>query len=173
MGSTGSESQEQQRDESPVERLDRNTIELLNELRIAGTGIQIIFAFLLIAPFNNGFHRVSAFGRDVYFVTLICVAAATALLLAPSIHHRILFRHGQKDYLVFLANRLAIVAMVFLAVGFTGILVLLSDVVLGGVAPLIVGSLTGAGLAILWFALPLARRARVPRLSGQSPGIRS
>ncbi|MEO6857708.1 MAG: DUF6328 family protein [Solirubrobacteraceae bacterium] len=144
MSSSSSRAQEQDRDETPIERLDRNIIELLNELRVAATGIQIMFAFLLVAPFNTGFKHVSQFGRIDYFITLICVALAAVLLMAPSIHHRILFRQGEKKFLVWMANRLAIAAMAFLTVGFTGILVLLADVVLGGPAPVIMGLLSAA-----------------------------
>ncbi|MDQ6835345.1 MAG: DUF6328 family protein [Actinomycetota bacterium] len=158
MATDAGESSEQQRDESPIERWDRNTIELLNELRVAGTGIQIMFAFLLVAPFNTGFKHLSQFGRVDYFVTLVCVAAAAILLLAPTIQHRILFRRGEKRYLVLMANRLAIMAMIFLAFGFTGILVLLADVVLGGPAPVVIGLVAGAAISGLWFALPLLRR---------------
>jgi uncharacterized protein YybS (DUF2232 family) len=151
-------SSEDQRNETPIERLDRNTMELLNELRVAGTGIQIMFAFLLVAPFNTGFKHVSQFGRIDYFVTLICVALAAVLLMAPSIHHRILFRRGEKPYLVWMANRMAIAAMVFLTVGFTGIFVLLADVVLGGPAPAIMGVLSASIISGLWFGLPLLKR---------------
>ena len=151
--------QEQERDESPPEQLDRNTIELLNELRVAGTGVQVMFGFLLIVPFNNRFRSLSLFEHSVYFVTLLLVAIATVLLLAPAIHHRILFRHGEKRYLVSIANRFAIAGMVFIGLGFTGILVLLSDVVVGGIAPIVVGLLTGVFIGGLWFVLPLRRRA--------------
>ena len=154
------QSPEDQRNETPIERLDRNTIELLNELRVAGTGIQIMFAFLLVAPFNAAFKHISQFARVDYFITLVCVAVAAVLLMAPSIHHRILFRRGQKPYLIWMANRLAIVAMVFLTVGFTGIMVLLSDVVLGGPAPVILGPVSAAVISGLWFVLPLIKRAR-------------
>jgi hypothetical protein len=148
------------RDESPRERLDRNTIELLNELRVAGTGIQVMFAFLLIVPFNTGFRRVNAFDRGVYFTTLICIAISFMLLLAPAIHHRILFRQHQRPYLVKSANRLVILAMMFLAVGLTGILLLLSDVVLGGPWGGIVGALTAVTVVGVWFGIPLSRRER-------------
>jgi hypothetical protein len=158
MPDSARQSPEQQRDETPIERLDRNTMELLNELRVAGTGIQIMFAFLLVAPFNTGFKHVSQFGRIDYFVTLVCVALSAVLLMAPSIHHRILFRQGEKRFLVWMANRLAIAAMVFLTVGFTGILVLLADVVLGGPAPVIMGLLAAATISGLWFVLPLIKR---------------
>jgi Family of unknown function (DUF6328) len=149
---------EEQREESSAQRLDRNTIELLNELRVAGTGVQVMFAFLLIVPFNTGWHHVDSFERTVYFVTLLIVAASAFLLLAPPVHHRILFRRGEKGFLVRIANRLALAGMLLLAVGFIGILVLLSDVVVGGAAPAIIGALTAAFVGALWFALPIIRR---------------
>jgi hypothetical protein len=147
------------RDETPDEKLDRNTIELLNELRVAGTGIQVMFAFLLVVPFNGGWSKTSSFERTVYFLTLALVAVATLLLMAPPVQHRLLFRHHEKRYLMTVANRLAIAGMAFLALGFTGILVLLSDYVVGGIAPILAGVLTLALTGGLWFALPLARRA--------------
>lgn len=145
--------------ESTEERLDRNTIELLNELRVAGTGIQVMFAFLLVVPFQTGWRHVDSFERTVYFVTLLLVATAAFLLMAPPIHHRILFRHGERRFLVQTANNFAIAGMVMLAFGFVGILVLLSDVVVGGVAPAIVGVLAATFLAGLWFAVPVIRRS--------------
>lgn len=145
------------RDETSAERLDRNEIELLNELRVAGTGIQVLFAFLLIVPFNTGWRQVSTFDRDVYFVTLLCIAAATVLLIAPSVQHRVLFRRGEKPYLVWLGTRLTIVAAGFLGAGLTGILVLVSNVVLGGIAPLLVGAAAAIGVGGLWFLVPLRR----------------
>lgn len=150
--------QDDYRDESQGQRLDRNTIELLNELRVAATGIQVMFAFLLIVPFNKGWPKVDSFERTVYFVTLLVVASAAFLLMAPAIHHRILFRQGQKQFLVRVANDLAIAGMASLALGFIGILVLLSDFVLGGDAPLIIGALAGAFVGGLWFVLPIVRR---------------
>jgi len=88
------------------------------------------------------------------------VAASSVLLMAPSIQHRILFRHHEKAFLVGLANRLAILSMGFLAAGFTGILILLSDVVVGGLAPILVGTMAALGITALWFAVPLTRRNR-------------
>jgi hypothetical protein len=146
------------RNETPLEALDRNTIELLNELRVASTGIQFMFGFLLVVPFDSRFRHITSFERTVYFIALICVAISSILLMAPSIQHRILFRQREKQFLVEVANRLAIASMCFLAAGFTAILLLLSDVVLGGAAPVIVAPLSAVGIAILWFAVPLARR---------------
>ncbi len=148
------------REETTDETLDRNTMELLNELRVAGTGIQVMFAFLLVVPFNTGWKKTTSFERTDYFITLALVATAAFLLMAPPIQHRLLFRHHEKRYLVTIGNRLAIAGMCFLALGFTGILVLLSAYVVGGLAPVVAGVLTFAFVGGLWFAVPLARRAR-------------
>lgn len=155
-----SEAAESERDETRPERLDRNTVELLNELRIAGTGIQVMFAFLLVVPFNAGWTKVDGFERTVYFATLLVVALAAFLLLAPPIHHRLLFRHGEKPFLIRIGNYMAISGMTCLGLGFVGILVLVSDVVVGGAAPAIIGVLAAGTIAALWFLLPLIRRNR-------------
>jgi len=149
---------EDDRDETPTERLDRNTVELLNELRVAAVGIQVLFAFLLIVPFNTGWRRVGAFDRYDYFVTLLCIAIATVLLIAPSIHHRLLFRRRQKAYLVKVGTTLTIVAMLFVTAGLTGILVLISHFLFGAVTAAVVGSCAALLVSTLWFGLPLHRR---------------
>jgi Family of unknown function (DUF6328) len=146
------------RDESELERLDRNEMELLNELRVASTGIQVMFAFLLIVPFNTGFSKLTTFDRYVYYATLLCMAAAAALLIAPSMHHRLLFRHKEKEYLVRIGTRLAIASGVFLTAGLTGILVLISNVIFGGTTAAVVGPIGAVGVGALWFGLPLWRR---------------
>ena len=145
------------RNELPMERLDRNSIELMGQLRVAGTGIQVLLAFLLVVPFNARWSHVTAFDRYVYFITLLCIATAAALLIAPSVHHRMLFRQGEKAYLVKLGNRLAIVAMVLVRVGLTGILLLISNVLFGGVTAAVVAVIALIGVATLWFGLPLWR----------------
>jgi hypothetical protein len=159
--STDTDAADPRHDETPAERLDRNTIELLNELRVAATGIQVLFAFLLVVPFYAGFKDLSSFERDVYFVTLVCIATAAILLIAPSIHHRILFQQRQRAYLVRSGNKLAIAASIFLSVGLTGILVLVTDVVFGGAATPVVGVIAGGSIATLWFVVPLNRRRRL------------
>ena len=133
----------------------------------------MLFAFLLVVPFNTGFSRLSSVDRYIYFATLLCIAAAAALLIAPSIHHRILFRQAQKPYIVRVGNQFMIAAMVFLALGFTGILIVISDVLFGGVIAAIVGLLAAAGIGGLRFVVPLNRRRRERppgRLSGRSHG---
>lgn len=148
------------RDESPRERLDRNTAELVNELRVAGTGIQVMLAFLLVAPFDARFKSLTSFERGDYFVTLICLAVAAVLLIAPSVHHRLLFREREKAFIVSVGTRLAIVASAFLAVGLVGILVLISHMMFGGLPALIVGVIAAIVLATLWYAVPLRHLRR-------------
>jgi cation transport ATPase len=142
-----------QRDESTLERLDRNELELLTELRVASAGVQVLLAFLLIVPFNNRFTRLSGFERYDYFMTLVCMAVAATLLIAPSIHHRVLFRKSQKEFLVSVGNRVAIIAMVFMTVGMTGILMLIADIVFGGASTVVAAVV----VSVLWFGIPLNR----------------
>jgi uncharacterized membrane protein YiaA len=146
--------------ESDPDRIDRNLIELLNELRITGTGIQVLLAFLVIVPFDSGYRTISQFDKDVYFVALLTIAAAAVLLIAPSVHHRLLFHQGQRAYIVRTANTFAIVGMALLAVGLVAILVLLSNIVFGSAAALIVGVLTAGLVGVLWFGLPGLKRLR-------------
>ena len=96
-------------DESKEERLDRELIELLNELRVALPGVQVLFAFLLGVPFTQRFGEVTDLQKDVYFLTFLCAAVATALLIAPSAYHRLDWRRGDKEHLLVVSNRLAIV----------------------------------------------------------------
>jgi hypothetical protein len=149
------------RDESDAERLDRNLIELLNELRVTGTGIQVLLAFLLVVPFNSGYKRLHEFDKVVYFVALLSLAGSTTLLIAPSVHHRLLFRQKQRQFIVRTANRLALGGMALLALGLVAILVLVSNVVFGGAAAAVVGVLAAALLSFLWLAIPLLRRRRL------------
>ena len=93
------------REETQLERLDRNTNELVQEMRVAAVGIQVLLAFLLVVPFQTGWKVVTSFDRYEYFVTLVSIAIAAALLIAPSIHHRILFRGHEKAYVVDVGNR--------------------------------------------------------------------
>jgi hypothetical protein len=144
--------------EPESERLGRNVTDLLNELRVAGTGIQVMFAFLLVVPFNAGWAKTSAFDRWDYFITLLCIAIAAVLLIAPSVHHRLLFRQRERDYLVRVGTRLAITAAVFIAVGLTGILVLISNFVFGTLAAVSVGIVAAILVTSVWFAFPLSRR---------------
>ena len=151
------------RTESEKERLDRNLTELLNELRVALPGVQVLFAFLLGVPFTQRFSELTAYQEDIYYGTLICAAAATALLIAPSAHHRIEFRLRDKRHIVFMANRFAIAGLGFLALAMTGIVLLITDVIFGGLATAIATTSTAIVFAVLWYGMPLARRRQLER----------
>lgn len=164
---TGGPAQGNQRDETPLERWDRNLVELLQELRVAQTGVQILFAFLLTLPFTNRFGSVGPITKTTYLVTLVAAASATALLIAPVSFHRILFRQGRKPELVRTASVLAQLGLACLLVCVVGSVLLVVDVVTGvGWAAGLAAGLTGLYVG-LWYVLPLARRDR-----GRPPSTR-
>ena len=140
-------------------RHDRELIELLNELRVALPGVQVLFAFLLTVAFSQRFVDVTSSQRKVYYVGVLCAAAATAFLIAPSAFHRIQFREGDKEWLVRISNRLAVAGLFFLACSVCCVVYLISDFVFGGTITLLstVGSVVL--FSVLWFVLPLARKA--------------
>jgi Family of unknown function (DUF6328) len=173
--SSGSESERNERgsgrDESESERLDRNLGELLQELRVALPGVQVLFAFLLAVPFQQGFEKITSFQKDVYFATLICTAISAILLISPSAYHRLTFRYQQKRKLVFYANRLAIAGLLFLALAMTGAIMLITDVLFGTTATIVTCSLVVGGFGFFWFLLPLQRRFRL-KAEGLAPLVR-
>jgi Flp pilus assembly protein TadB len=151
---------EGRRDETGLERWDRNFIELLQELRVAQTGVQILFAFLLTLPFTNRFKEISDLDKTVYVITLVAAATATALLIAPVSDHRQVFRQGRKPELVRTASTLAQAGLGALLVAIIGAMFLVLDVVAG------LGWATGLAVVItllylaLWYLLPKLIRAR-------------
>lgn len=147
------------RPETSLERLDRNLEEMTGELRVVVTGVQVLFAFLLIVPFNAGFVGVGPFERGVYFVTLICAALAALCTIAPAAYHRLLFRRDEKRHVVFLANRVSIVGLVFLALAMCGSLLLVTTKLFGAGAGALTAGLLALPFALLWFVAPLLRRA--------------
>lgn len=149
-----------QREESEKERLDRNLLELLNELRVALPGVQVLFAFLLTVPFTQRFETLTSGQETVYYGTLIATAISTVLLIAPSAHHRINFRRQDKHYIVFLANRLTIAGLAFLALAMSGVMLLITDVLYGTTATVIAGTVTVLAFATLWYVVPIMRRLR-------------
>jgi hypothetical protein len=146
-------------DEDEGERLDRELIELLNELRVIMPGVQVLFGFLLTVPFQQRFSTVDDFQRIVYFVTLLLTAASAAFLMAPSAFHRLTFREGQKPYLIALGTRQTIVGMALLAFAMTGAILLLTDVLFQArtVAVTVAGTVLLFGW--LWFGLAWWRKA--------------
>lgn len=143
------------------EDLDRELIELLNELRVALPGVQVLFAFLLTVPFSNGWRRITEFQKDVFVAAILLTAVSTAFLIAPSAHHRLLFRSKDKEFLLFTANRLAIVGIGFLALAMSATILLVIDVVFDRRWAAVVAALAAAMFAVLWYGLPLWRRRQV------------
>src|SRR3954451_3849549 len=152
---------ERLRDETDTERLDRNLIELLQEVRVVQTGVQVLFAFLLTVPFSARFDQITDFQRGAYFAALVGTAAASVLLIAPTSVHRILFRRGQKEYMVELSNRLAIGGLLSLAVAMVAAMLLVSDVMFGMAVAITVGVATAVAFGIVWAGLPLRRRRAI------------
>ena len=145
-------------DESEKERLDRELIELLNELRVALPGVQVLFAFLLTVPFTQRFTKLNTFQRDVFYATLLCSAAASALLIAPSAQHRLLFRQRAKDRLVFSANKVTIAGLGFLALAIVGAVLVITDFLFGRTATIGFTAGIAALFVMFWYAIPLVRR---------------
>ncbi|GAC1435071.1 MAG: DUF6328 family protein [Solirubrobacteraceae bacterium] len=150
------------RHESDLERLDRNTTELIGELRVAATGVQVLLAFLLTVPFSSGYNKLTGFDRHTYYVTLLCVAGAAVLLIAPSVHHRVLFRHSEKAFIVRAGNRCALWGGLLLLLGMCGMLTLISRVMFSSLLAAVVGPLAGLSIGWLWFGVPITRRLRHP-----------
>ena len=140
--------------EDPQERTARELIELLQELRIVIPGVQVLFAFLLTVPFSQGFTKLDSLQQGVFFATLLCTAAATALLIAPSSHHRLLFRQGVREQRVQIGNVLAILGLVFLVPAMVGVLFVITDLIFGMVAAIVTTALVALGFVLLWFVLP-------------------
>jgi hypothetical protein len=140
--------------EDPQERTARELIELLQELRIVIPGVQVLFAFLLTVPFSQGFMKLDSLQRGVFFATLLCTAAATALLIAPSSHHRLLFRQGVREQRVQMGNVFAILGLAFLVPAMVGVLFVITDLMFGLVAAIVATALVALGFVLLWFVLP-------------------
>ena len=151
--------------ETQDERLDRELIELLNELRVALPGVQVLFAFLLAVPFSQRFERLTAVQEDVFFAAFLCTAIATALLIAPSAYHRMRWRERDKEKLLRTSNRLAIAGTAFLAAAVTAVVYIVTDVIYGLTTSIIVTMAAGVMFGWFWYGLPLVRRWRAPSRS--------
>jgi Family of unknown function (DUF6328) len=145
----------QQRDK---EDLDRELIELLNELRVVLPGVQVLFAFLLAVPFANGWTRVTDLQRDIFFIAFLATAAASILLIAPSAYHRLRWREGDKERMLRTSNTLAIAGTVFLALAMTGVVFLITDLLFAAWWAALVAALTGGAFGWFWYGLPLVSR---------------
>jgi hypothetical protein len=144
--------------ETRQQRVNRELIELLNELRVALPGVQVLFAFLLAVPFANGWSRVTSFQKQVFFVTLCSTAVSAAFLIAPSAYHRLHFRNAEKEQILVTANKFTITGLFFLAISMVGAVVLISDVIYSGATVVVVGTMAALLFVGLWAVLPLWRR---------------
>jgi Family of unknown function (DUF6328) len=147
-------------DETKDEKLDRELIELLNELRVALPGVQVLFAFLLVVPFQQGYSRLDALDRNIYFVAVMAAMVATAFLIAPSVFHRIRFRDTDKEWLIQMSNRLALVGTFFIAVSMVCTVFLITDVLFGGWQATVATAASALVFGGLWYGVALFREAR-------------
>jgi Family of unknown function (DUF6328) len=146
------------RDETEAQRLDRNWSSLLQELRVAQTGVQLLTGFLLTLPFQQRFTQLDGIMRTVYLVTVACSIGATVLLVAPVSMHRLLFRRHRLSTLVSAAHSYAMVGMVLLGVALAGVAVVIFDTVVGRTGAWVAGGCTLAALVAFWYAMPLLGR---------------
>jgi hypothetical protein len=137
---------------------DRQMLELLNELRIALPGVQILFAFLLTVPFSVRFDKLTAFQGDVYYLTLVATALSAACLIAPSAGHRLRFHKGERAWIVESANRLMIAGLGFLAAALGGSVLLITDLMFNGARVWLYTGAVVLCIVALWFLRPLARQ---------------
>ena len=150
------------RDETEEERADRNLSDLLQELRVALPGVQVLFAFLLTVPFSQRFDQLTDFEEWLYFAVMISVALATVMLVAPTAGHRILFRRQQKEFIVTLSNTLALIGLLLLAVAMTGAIALISSFIFGATTAVISTIVLASAFAGFWFLGPIRRRQQLP-----------
>jgi len=148
------------RDETKAERDDRNLAELLQELRISGLGVQVLFGFLLSLPFTARFARLSPAQQDLYLASLVLCAVATALMLGPVAYHRLVFRRGQKEPLVRVGSALATLGLAAVGLAISGAVLLASSMVATGLPAWLIAVFIALLFGGLWFAFPLARRHR-------------
>ena len=154
----GNEKRTEEKRENERERLNRELIELLNELRVALPGVQVLFAFLLVLPVSQGFTNIDSVGRWIYFVSLLAAAAASALLIAPTSYHRLHFRSGNKERILFTSNRLAIVGLAFLELSITGAIFVIAGLLFDHGVAVIVAAVVALWFTYFWYIMPLMRK---------------
>ncbi len=156
-------------EESKEDRHNRELIELLNELRVALPGVQVLFAFLLAVPFANGFPRLGKVDRDIFFVAFIATAVSTVLLIAPSSYHRLRWRQHDKEKLLVTSNALTIAGLACLAIAITSVVFVITDFLFHRTWAATFSAFIAACFLLLWYGLPLVaaiqdrRRPKRPR----------
>ena len=146
------------RDETEPERNDRNLVELLQEVRVVQTGVQILFGFLLTIAFQPKFERLSSFQQAVYLGTLIAAATTLIMLTAPTSWHRILFRQGDKEHLVEIANRFTLLGLASMGLTMVGVVMLLSDIAFSAAVTVLITAAAVIACSFTWYVMPLRRR---------------
>lgn len=139
-----------------TEKQDRELIELLNELRVALPGVQVMFAFLLVVPFSQGFADVTSSQKAVYFAAFLCTTVATVLLIAPTTYHRLRWRQHDKEQMLATANKIVIAGMVILALAMSCVVFFITDFLYSGLTAIVTAVVAGL-FGFFWFALPLYR----------------
>ena len=148
--------------EDQKERIDRELIELLNEIRVVLPGAQVLFAFLLTLPFTQRFESLTTTDRDAYFVAFICTALGTSMLMAPTMNHRLRFREHDKERMLMWFNKLTLTGSGFLAAAIALSVYVVTGMLFKATWAAIVGGLIAAWLVVVWYVLPLVhRRSRV------------
>jgi hypothetical protein len=151
------------RSDEDQERLNRQMLELLNEVRVATAGVQVLFGFLLAVPFQQRFAQVDDFQRKIYFVTLLAAATATAFLIAPSAYHRVVFQQHDKPHIIRLGSRQFLCGLVALVVAMTGAVTLVTDFLFQASTTIVTAIAVLVGFGWLWFGIGLWRRMRTSR----------
>jgi hypothetical protein len=152
--------------ETEQERLHRELIELLNELRVVLPGVQVLFAFLLTIPFSRGFPSLDSLERHVYFAALVFAVVSSIFLIAPSAYHRVLFRRGDLAYVIQHATRLALLGAAALALSIACAVFVVTQVVFNNAAAAVVGGAVAILSLTMWFGLPFLRRMKLERERG-------
>ena len=149
---------EEKTGESEYERTARELGELLQELRVALPGVQVLFAFLLTVPFSTRFGSVTPLQEAIFFTTLVCTTLSAGLLLAPSAHHRLLWRQHAREHRLRVANRFAITGMILLALAMMGTVFVITDVLFGSISASVTAVLIAAFFLYVWFVVPMQYR---------------
>jgi uncharacterized protein involved in cysteine biosynthesis len=147
------------RHESESERIDRNLQEMLGELRVALPGVQVLFAFLLVVPFNQRFAQVTDFQKTLYLTTMLFTTASTICLIAPTVHHRLEFRQQDKENIVKTGNRIVVAGLALLAIAMTGAVLFITDVLYGTTTTIAAAGGVALAFAVVWYVIPLRRLA--------------
>jgi Family of unknown function (DUF6328) len=161
-----------ERNETELERADRQLAELMQEVRVAQTGVQVLFGFLLTVPFTSRFGSLAFNERVLYFATLAAAGAAAMLLIAPGAQHRVLFRCGDKEHIVRMANRYAIAGFSCVALAMVGAVLFVAEVVLDSEAATVAATIAALGALWCWYLQPLLRRRDLYRRHDRTCGAR-